>query len=283
LAPNLEGLEKYGYLPKASTLCGACEEVCPVQIPIPHMLLELRDEANRAGVIKEPASWDTYAFGARNPAMWRAGLAMLPIASKVVPHPMKSGRSEFHDLPKRRGQSFRSWWKNRPELPKAEATLKTSGDAPTTTEEPSQVEGWDLFGARLGTLGGRLGDMQSIDLSDKVCYIDPDAANFAHDLKIGSRTDDVWSADVGITLGVAVLESGSVVTKAGEGRARLASLAPPVHIALVKELVETVKDAVAISGPQTSVIATGTSRTADIEGVLVRGVHGPRELIVVRI
>ncbi|HJP82599.1 MAG TPA: LutB/LldF family L-lactate oxidation iron-sulfur protein, partial [Fimbriimonadaceae bacterium] len=90
LAPNLEGLDKYGYLPKASTLCGACEEVCPVQIPIPHMLLELRDEANRAGVIKEPPGWSAYAFGSRHPSLWRTGLAMLPIASKVAPHPMKS-------------------------------------------------------------------------------------------------------------------------------------------------------------------------------------------------
>jgi len=45
LGPALEGVEKLPDLAKASTLCGACEEACPVKIPIPKMLLQLRDEA----------------------------------------------------------------------------------------------------------------------------------------------------------------------------------------------------------------------------------------------
>jgi len=113
LAPALEGVEKMGDLAKASTLCGACEEVCPVKIPIPSMLLRLRDEAFRAGVIKDPVAWQAYATGALNPRLWRTGLTMLPMASKVAPHPMKSGWAEFHDLPTRSGRDFRRWWNER--------------------------------------------------------------------------------------------------------------------------------------------------------------------------
>ncbi|MDR9469120.1 LutB/LldF family L-lactate oxidation iron-sulfur protein [Marinospirillum sp.] len=45
LMPHLLGLEKTQDLPSASTLCGACGEVCPVKIPIPKLLQRLRQEA----------------------------------------------------------------------------------------------------------------------------------------------------------------------------------------------------------------------------------------------
>ena len=47
LTPQLAGLEQGGHLSTASTLCGACEEVCPVGIPIPRLLLRLRQEMNQ--------------------------------------------------------------------------------------------------------------------------------------------------------------------------------------------------------------------------------------------
>jgi L-lactate dehydrogenase complex protein LldF len=48
LSPHLLGLEATADLPTASSLCGACSEVCPVRIPIPQLLIRLRTEANRA-------------------------------------------------------------------------------------------------------------------------------------------------------------------------------------------------------------------------------------------
>lgn len=50
LTPLLSDFEQSGHLPAASTLCGRCNEVCPVDIQIPEMLRRLRDdEAQRAG------------------------------------------------------------------------------------------------------------------------------------------------------------------------------------------------------------------------------------------
>jgi L-lactate dehydrogenase complex protein LldF len=112
LAPALEGVEKRGDLAKASSLCGACEEVCPVKIPIPSMLLKLRDEAYRKKAVEDAAPWDLYARGATHPGQWRLGLKLLPLAGPI-PHPMKAGWSEFHQLPAREGRSFRRWWRDR--------------------------------------------------------------------------------------------------------------------------------------------------------------------------
>ncbi|WP_116138825.1 LutB/LldF family L-lactate oxidation iron-sulfur protein [Trinickia diaoshuihuensis] len=48
ISPHLLGLEATADLPTASSLCGACGDVCPVRIPIPRLLIRLRTEANRA-------------------------------------------------------------------------------------------------------------------------------------------------------------------------------------------------------------------------------------------
>ena len=47
ISPHLLGLEATADLATASSLCGACGEVCPVRIPIPSLLVRLREEANR--------------------------------------------------------------------------------------------------------------------------------------------------------------------------------------------------------------------------------------------
>ena len=47
LTPQLVGVENAGSLPYASTLCGACYDVCPVKINIPEVLLHLRGQVVR--------------------------------------------------------------------------------------------------------------------------------------------------------------------------------------------------------------------------------------------
>mgnify|MGYP003335008330 FL=1 len=47
ISPHLLGLDATADLATASTLCGACAEVCPVKIPIPDLLIRLRNEASR--------------------------------------------------------------------------------------------------------------------------------------------------------------------------------------------------------------------------------------------
>ncbi|HVL39642.1 MAG TPA: lactate utilization protein B, partial [Fimbriimonadaceae bacterium] len=85
LAPALDGVAEMGDLAKASTLCGACEEVCPVKIPIPDLLLRLRAEAAGTGQ-DDAAPWGLYGAIARDPTRWRAGLKLLPMALKI-PNP----------------------------------------------------------------------------------------------------------------------------------------------------------------------------------------------------
>jgi L-lactate dehydrogenase complex protein LldG len=97
------------------------------------------------------------------------------------------------------------------------------------------------------------------------------------------------SVDVGITSAdYALADTGTLVMLAGPREARLVSLLPPAHIAVVpRDRILTGLDELFSILPrpaeQTSsmVLITGPSRTADIEQILVRGVHGPGQITVV--
>jgi L-lactate utilization protein LutC len=95
------------------------------------------------------------------------------------------------------------------------------------------------------------------------------------------------SADVGLSGGAAALaETGSVVVTSGPGRSRLATLLPPVHVALVPTScltpdIFTWTAARQGNPPASMTVISGPSKTADIEQTLAIGVHGPGRFIVI--
>jgi L-lactate dehydrogenase complex protein LldF len=105
-------------LPKASSLCGACNEVCPVNIPIPDLLLRLRDKAFTEGV-PSPGTppMGAWALLATQPAAWKAALAggriMNHLPAKLIPIPALRAWESKRDLPPWRGGEFRKWLKMR--------------------------------------------------------------------------------------------------------------------------------------------------------------------------
>lgn len=103
--------------------------------------------------------------------------------------------------------------------------------------------------------------------------------------------EECLQAEVGITgVDFALSETGSLVLSSMTEGSQLASLAPPVHVALyrrsqlVASLDEVLERLPVSRNPDQAtpgrsvVFVTGTSRTADIEQILIRGVHGPREV-----
>jgi L-lactate utilization protein LutC len=102
--------------------------------------------------------------------------------------------------------------------------------------------------------------------------------------------DETLFATEGAITGVvaAVAEDGTLVCESQPGVARGSSLIPPVHIAVVasSQLLPDLYDYLERLEkrpelPANVNLITGPSKTSDIEGVLVTGVHGPRELHVV--
>jgi hypothetical protein len=97
------------------------------------------------------------------------------------------------------------------------------------------------------------------------------------------------TADIGITsVDYALAETGTFVMLASPKEARMISLLPPVHIAIIPRTrmlanLDELLGVLPLPAEQTSsmVLITGPSRTADIEQILVRGVHGPGEVYAV--
>ena len=101
---------------------------------------------------------------------------------------------------------------------------------------------------------------------------------------------ELFDCDMGITTAQwAIAETGTLVLESERERHRLASLVPPVHVAIIQasrirrtmsEVLELIKNPdVGLS--RTVTFITGPSRTSDIELTLAIGVHGPGELHVI--
>lgn len=111
----------------------------------------------------------------------------------------------------------------------------------------------------------------------------------------GGAPADLEPVPVGITGAEAGLaDTGTLVLQSGAGRSPLASLLPPVHVALLdarrifpemRAYLESLDGQVGagahVRAASHTVFISGPSRTSDIEQTLTLGVHGPRELIIV--
>jgi len=127
LSPQLTGVEDNASLPYASTLCGACYDVCPVAIDIPQMLVHLRSrvvEAKRASSrvpSAEQAVMASAAFVMDSPARWTAALRAARLGRllggrrrkiSALPPPL-SAWTGTRDAPLPPTQTFRDWWAKR--------------------------------------------------------------------------------------------------------------------------------------------------------------------------
>ncbi|MGE5188634.1 MAG: 4Fe-4S dicluster domain-containing protein, partial [Gemmatimonadota bacterium] len=121
LTPLLIGLPEARALPNASTLCGACADVCPVKIPLPEMLVEMRADERGQG-LKDPrevAAMKAYAALMRRAGVLEAIQRIAGVVSralfkdgKVAWLPLKlSGWTDRRDFPAPAPQPFRKLWK----------------------------------------------------------------------------------------------------------------------------------------------------------------------------
>jgi L-lactate dehydrogenase complex protein LldF len=121
LSPQLTGVEDNASLPYASSLCGACYDVCPVAIDIPSILVHLRAEHVEAQtrITPEAAAFRALSRAMSNPRLWRlaqrvAGLGRFlargkPTLPNALPPPA-SKWTRTRDLPTPPAKTFTQQW-----------------------------------------------------------------------------------------------------------------------------------------------------------------------------
>ncbi|MBM3812489.1 MAG: iron-sulfur cluster-binding protein [Acidimicrobiia bacterium] len=130
ISPQFHGVTEDPWLPYASSLCGACGEVCPVKIEIPKILLALREDVTKAkkregGGGLERLAFRAWAFLMRHPKLFEiAGMAAPALISdgggrwiRSLPRPLHVGPIarwlSQRDLPPPAERSFRQLWRAR--------------------------------------------------------------------------------------------------------------------------------------------------------------------------
>jgi L-lactate dehydrogenase complex protein LldF len=120
LTPLMVGLEAGRPLPNASTLCGRCEEVCPMSIPLPTLLREHRRQEFERKLAAPRSRWAlaAWAFCAQRPALYRwatrFGAGLLKTLSggrgRFRSLPLAQAWTAARDLPAPQGETFMAQW-----------------------------------------------------------------------------------------------------------------------------------------------------------------------------
>jgi len=129
LIPGLIGMEQSSHLPNASTLCGRCESVCPMRIPLPDMLRKWRARSHQSGRvgIKNKLMMGIWTYLAKKPKLYHAVIGLsVSTLSKIG---QSKGRlkkllfggawTKTRDFPTPQGGTFIQQWqvmqKNKPD------------------------------------------------------------------------------------------------------------------------------------------------------------------------
>jgi L-lactate dehydrogenase complex protein LldF len=123
VTPGLRGIKAWKELPDASSLCGACRDVCPVRLDIPRMLLELRKQAVAEASVPWVLRLGLWGFGfaASRPWLYRAGAALFRLASRPTARDgwirklpgLAAGWTRSRDLKAPAPRSFQELWRQR--------------------------------------------------------------------------------------------------------------------------------------------------------------------------
>jgi L-lactate dehydrogenase complex protein LldF len=319
VSPGLLGLERFGHLAQASSLCGACKDACPVDIDLPRLLTDVRAGPEKPTERKEAIGLSSlsavglraYGVIASSPRLFEAAQSLAGIGARIISPfaewmrlPEATGWGLSKDFPRPAVKPFRSRF-----LPGD--SQAQAANAPRRSSQEEEVESVapeappsdlsDRFVQELELLGGSAQSVTRAALPDTLLALLRERgidSVLAWDQVEGldqsrlaaAGLSLVRTADASLRAGVtgavaAIAQTGSLVLTTGKGRPLSASLLPEIHIAVVgrAHLIWSLEEALRlreVREASAAVLITGPSRTADIEMTLTIGVHGPKELIV---
>lgn len=312
ISPGLLG-ENFVQLAQASSLCGACKEVCPVDIDLPKLLTRVRagqspTTDNRPQTVGAGLSFSTkiflqiYTRLATHPKLYAASQKFAALTSSLLAPfsqwirlPAFTGWGYSKDLPRFAAKSFRARFVSIPAEKIEKKITSNIISGPPAPDVPIPDSLIQQFTQELILVGGHVSltrkpTQEIIEFlktrNINKIHLDPNTLD-EHLLR-EARIDFTKEFDPQILVGVTnaicgLADTGSVLIADGEGSPLHASLLPEIHIAVLKssDILSSLSDAMPLlKNSSAAVFITGPSRTADIEMTLTIGVHGPKEIHV---
>ena len=278
ISPGLFGLEQHGHLAKASTLCGACQDACPVDIDLPNLLLRVRGDYVEQVPQPQVSKWGIRAYTwimgqpgrlqlAHKLASW--GTRLLPKVNgwgSWLPAPLSAwthtrNYPTFDPVPLRK--RFNS----------INQTIYKSYAKNVLNSEPSHEN--------VATVKQEL-SKENVEFVD-IALTRASAIDYQDQIQV------LGEVEIGITGAIAgFADTGTLVLPSGVGQPQLASLLPLIHLAILPadKIYHSMSDWLddggveIIRNSQSVALISGPSRTADIEMTLSLGVHGPGRVVV---
>jgi len=172
-------------------------------------------------------------------------------------------------------------------MPKADVESVTAAVVRLVREESPE------WGKRKSVIAWRHGLIDSLGLADALT--DSNVPVFYSDLKNDVDENLLRERTINSFIGITsadycIADSATLVLKTRRGQARSVSLVPSIHIAVIelRQILANLKELYALLGSEIArqkegltncmTFISGPSKTADIEGALVHGAHGPREM-----
>lgn len=132
LIPGLIGMDEAYHLPNASTLCGRCESVCPMRIPLPKMLRSWRKRQFEANLNSKMSGFGlaVWSFLINRPGLFRLATGLVARVMSLMAGkkgrlrwlPMAGGWTGSRDMPAPQGKTFMQQWHDAKELDSKEKT-----------------------------------------------------------------------------------------------------------------------------------------------------------------
>jgi L-lactate dehydrogenase complex protein LldF len=315
VSPGLLGVEQFGQLSQASSLCGACKDACPVDIDLPKLLTRVRagkrDQSQPTDAVGlSPMSkigLRAYGVIGSSPRLFRMSQTLGAVATGLVSPfskwfriPAFTGWGYSKDFPRVAVKPFHARFQAQKAVnaePRAEVQPQSDSASASQTSGPAI----ERFCEELEALGGQARRVTEAELTQQVAgYLKGQNISAVLVWDKIDGLDQTQLAESGIQIektpnpelhagitgaAAAIAETGTLLITSGKGQPLSASLLSEIHIAIIRSaqilwsLEEAFKRKEAWE-PSAGSLITGPSRTADIEMTLTIGVHGPGQLVV---
>ena len=319
VSPGLLGLEQFGHLAQASSLCGACKDICPVDIDLPKLLTRVRagnpsskiqnEESKGIGLsLMSRVGLKAYGMIASSPQLFTLsqkvaglGIRILSPFSQWMWIPAFTGWGYSKDFPRFATKTFRERFQHEVTIGTEIFQKEEVNQKEVNVPKVQNVNLVERFSQELEEVGGHVYRVKQDELSKRLIAFLKErdinatmiwdsipALNESDLSKAGVRTER--SVDPTLQGGItgalsAIAETGTLVIPSSKDRPLSASLLAEIHIAVISaaQIVWSLDEAMQnheVRNASAITLITGPSRTADIEMTLTIGVHGPKELHV---